>query len=242
MSATYGYNFYFSDGGDVLTFPITPGELTIKVGSNNKVVTLISEGDINILKSPSLTEIEFEARFPMRKYPYSREYSAFQNYFDKFKDLKENKKPFRFIVAREMMKGGRTWDTNILVALEEFEINEDADEGDDVLITFNLKQYKEYGVKQLSASSIKTTTSTSSITRPNTNAPSSNNKSSSYTIKNGDCLWNIAKKFYGDGSKWTKIYNANKSVIEADAKKHGKSSSSNGHWVWAGLKLTIPAK
>lgn len=242
MSATYGYNFYFSDGGDVLTFPITPGELTIKVGSNNKVVTLISEGDINILKSPSLTEIEFEARFPMRKYPYSREYSAFQNYFDKFKDLKENKKPFRFIVAREMMKGGRTWDTNILVALEEFEINEDADEGDDVLITFNLKQYKEYGVKQLSASSIKTTTSTSSITRPNTNAPSSNNKSSSYTIKNGDCLWNIAKKFYGDGSKWTKIYNANKSAIEADAKKHGKSSSSNGHWVWAGLKLTIPAK
>lgn len=242
MSATYGYNFYFSDGGDVLTFPITPGELTIKVGSNNKVVTLISEGDINILKSPSLTEIEFEARFPMRKYPYSREYSAFQNYFDKFKNLKENKKPFRFIVAREMMKGGRTWDTNILVALEEFEINEDADEGDDVLITFNLKQYKEYGVKQLPASSIKTTTSTSSITRPNTNAPSSNNKSSSYTIKNGDCLWNIAKKFYGDGSKWTKIYNANKSAIEADAKKHGKSSSSNGHWVWAGLKLTIPAK
>lgn len=242
MSATYGYNFYFSDGGDVLTFPITPGELTIKVGSNNKVVTLISEGDINILKSPSLTEIEFEARFPMRKYPYSREYSAFQNYFDKFKDLKENKKPFRFIVAREMMKGGRTWDTNILVALEEFEINEDADEGDDVLITFNLKQYKEYGVKQLPASSIKTTTSTNSITRPNTNAPSSNNKSSSYTIKNGDCLWNIAKKFYGDGSKWTKIYNANKSAIEADAKKHGKSSSSNGHWVWAGLKLTIPAK
>lgn len=242
MSATYGYNFYFSDGGDVLTFPITPGELTIKVGSNNKVVTLISEGDINILKSPSLTEIEFKARFPMRKYPYSREYSAFQNYFDKFKDLKENKKPFRFIVAREMMKGGRTWDTNILVALEEFEINEDADEGDDVLITFNLKQYKEYGVKQLPASSIKTTTSTSSITRPNTNAPSSNNKSSSYTIKNGDCLWNIAKKFYGDGSKWTKIYNANKSAIEADAKKHGKSSSSNGHWVWAGLKLTIPAK
>lgn len=242
MSATYGYNFYFSDGGDVLTFPITPGEITIKVGSNNKVVTLISEGDINILKSPSLTEIEFEARFPMRKYPYSREYSAFQNYFDKFKDLKENKKPFRFIVAREMMKGGRTWDTNILVALEEFEINEDADEGDDVLITFTLKQYKEYGVKQLPASSIKTTTSTSSITRPNTNAPSSNNKSSSYTIKNGDCLWNIAKKFYGDGSKWTKIYNANKSAIEADAKKHGKSSSSNGHWVWAGLKLTIPAK
>ena len=60
MSNPYGYNFYFSDGSDVLTFPITPGELNIKVGSNNKVVTLINEGDINILKSPSLIEVEFD--------------------------------------------------------------------------------------------------------------------------------------------------------------------------------------
>ena len=70
---TNGYDFYFKDGSDVLTFPITPSELSIKVGSNNKVVTLINEGDINILKSPALIEVEFEARFPMRKYPYSRE-------------------------------------------------------------------------------------------------------------------------------------------------------------------------
>lgn len=240
MSATYGYNFYFSDGGDVLTFPITPGKLTIKVGSNNKVVTLISEGDINILKSPSLTEIEFEARFPMRKYPYSREYSAFQNYFDKFKDLKENKKPFRFIVAREMMKGGRTWDTNILVALEEFEINEDADEGDDVLITFNLKQYKEYGVKQLPASSARTTTSTSNVPRSTANNPSSS--SSNYTVKSGDCLYNIAKKTYNDSSYWQSIYDLNKEVIEKTANLYGKKSSSNGHWIYPGTSLKLPAK
>ena len=87
---TNGYNFYFADDSDVLTFPITPGELTISVGSNNTVISLINEGDINILKSPSLTEISFEARFPMRKYPYSREVKSFQTYFDKFKKLKED--------------------------------------------------------------------------------------------------------------------------------------------------------
>jgi len=30
----------------------------------------------------------------------------------------------------------------------------------------------------------------------------------------GDCLWNLAKKYYGDGKKWRRIYNANKDQIE----------------------------
>ena len=120
MGAAYGYTFYFDIGGNLLTFPITPGELKIKVGSNNDTVTLINEGDINILKSPSLTEVKFEARFPMRKYPYSRNPSGFQSYYDKFKELKEKKKSFRFIVARETVAGKRTWDTNLLMALEDF--------------------------------------------------------------------------------------------------------------------------
>lgn len=234
-----GYEFYFKDGSNLLTFPITPSELSIKVGSNNKVVTLINEGDINLLKSPSLVEIEFEARFPMRKYPYARDFAEFKTYHDKFKELKENKKSFRFIVARTTPMGKKTWDTNILVALESYNINESADEGDDVLIDFKLKQYKEYGVRTIktASSNNSTTTSTSETPRSTENKDS---KSTTYTVQSGDCLWNIAKAAYGNGAKWTEIYKANKEAIEADAKKHGKASSSNGHWIWAGLKLTIP--
>ena len=236
-----GYDFYFKDGSDVLIFPITPAELKIKVGSNNKVVTLIDEGDINILKSPSLIEIEFKARFPMRNYPYSRNASQFQSYFDKFKELKEDKKPFRFLVVRSTIGGKNgTWDTNLYVALEDFEILENADEGDDVLINFKLMQYKDYGVKLLKTeSSASTTTSTSSTSRPTENAGTTSNQS--YTIQRGDTLYAIAKAKYGDGSLWTKIYEANKTAIEEDAKKHGYASSSNGHAIWTGLKITIPA-
>ena len=234
---TYGYDFYFKCDSDVILFPITPGKLKIKVGSNNKVVTLISGGDINILKSPSLTEIEFEARFPMRDYPYSRTGFNFTSFHEKLTELKDRKKTFRFIVARTTTGGKPTWDTNLLVALEDFELTEDAEEGDDVLIEFKLKQSKAYGIK-----SITTNANTNKTTATKENRPSEKDtsKPKTYTIKSGDTLWAIAKSTLGNGSKWKTIYDANKTVIDNAAKKHGKNSSSNGHWIYAGTTITIP--
>lgn len=237
----YGYTFRFElDDKELLTFPITPGELTMTVGSNNKVVTLINEGDINILKSPSLAEISFEARFPMRKYPYSRKPEHITDYYDKFVKLKTEKKSFVFVVERTTPSGKLLWGTEVLVALEEFEIKESADEGDDVLITFKLKQFKEYGVKVHKVSPKPITTSTSNKNRKGDNGTSNEQI---YTVKSGDCLWNIAKKFYENGTKWNVIYEKNYDIIESTANKYrnGKGSS-NGHWIYPGTKLIIPPK
>lgn len=49
-----------------------------------------------------------------------------------------------------------------------------------------------------------------------------------HTVKKGDCLWNIAKKYYGNGSKYTKIYEANKSKIK------------DPHWIYPGQVFLIP--
>lgn len=54
-------------------------------------------------------------------------------------------------------------------------------------------------------------------------------KPSRYVVKKGDCLWNIAKKYYGKGSDCTLIYNANKKVI-----------GSNRNLIYAGQILVLP--
>lgn len=228
-----GYEFYI----DGMKLPIAPPSLEIKVGSKNETVDLINEGEINILKSPSLISVSFEARFPMRDYPYAPNVSSFDSYYEKIKSLKENKQPFNFVVARATPNRVSTWDTNIQMALEDFTLSESWDEGDDVLISFTLKQYKNYGTKTVTVSNGQIQ-KTSGASENRTSQPV---VQENYKVAQGDTLYLIAKNHFGDGSRWTEIYEANKSNIESSAKAHGKESSLNGNYISPGLELVLPA-
>ena len=54
----------------------------------------------------------------------------------------------------------------------------------------------------------------------------------SYTVKKGDTLWNIAKKYYGDGRKWRKILEANPNCL---------SRPGNTRTLKIGAVLAIPS-
>ena len=69
-------------------------------------------------------------------------------------------------------------------------------------------------------------------------ASDSSTKGKTYTVVSGDTLWKISTQFLGSGANYMQIYNANSGVIESTAQ--GKSSSSNGHWIYPGMTLTIP--
>ena len=57
----------------------------------------------------------------------------------------------------------------------------------------------------------------------------------------GDNLWDIARVKLGDGSRMNEIYELNRDTIEAAAKKYGRSSSSNGWWIYPGTVLQLPS-
>lgn len=50
-----GYDFYLKK----CLLPIAPEKLQVKINNANDTLTLINEGEINILKTPELTDIEF---------------------------------------------------------------------------------------------------------------------------------------------------------------------------------------
>ena len=218
--------------------PVTPETITITIKNQNKTITLINEGEVNLLKTPGLSDVSFSFLVPQQNYHFAEDLENVFVYTDMLEDYKINRKAFQFIVYREV--GNRKlFKTNMKVSLEDYEIKESFENGTDLLISVNLKQYRDPVTKTISIKK------TSSGKKKATKKTTSNNnkkktKSSTYTVKSGDCLWNIARKFYGDGTKWKKIYDANKTVIEKTAKKHGYKSSSNGHWIFPGTKLTIP--
>jgi len=62
----------------------------------------------------------------------------------------------------------------------------------------------------------------------------------SYEVVRGDCLWNLAKRFYGNGMKYIDIYNANRESMDATARSHGFADANGGNYLWAGQILTVP--
>ena len=203
------YSFFFDD----MQLPVTPSKLSVKIKGNNKTLTLVNEGDINFLRSPGLTEISFEMLLPMlEQYSFASEYHQPDYYLGILESYVTEKKPFRFIVSRVSPSGDKLYDTNIKVSLEDYTVSEDATDGFDVTVSINLKQYIDYATKKVTVTK-PNNSSKSTLKTEKPRETSGKPTAKTYTVKSGDCLWTIAKKYYGNGAQYTKIYNANKAVI-----------------------------
>lgn len=222
------YDFYL----DKILLPVAPSKLQVKIKNANKTINLINDGEINIIKKAGLSEVSFDILIPHVKYPfavYKNGYRDAKYFLGEIEKLKVNMQPFQFIVSRRKPNGTVLFDTNMKVTLEEYTIKEDAGEGFDVIVTIKLKQYREYSTKTMKITIKQYKPIAVEVpARPATTAPKPETTSRTYTVKRGDCLWNIAKKYYGKGNQYTKIYNANRDKIK------------NPNLIYPGQVLTIP--
>lgn len=290
--------------------PQIPSKLTLKIKGRNSTVSLLNEGEVNMLKKPGLTEITLPLVFPMLSGTKAPDY-----YLSLIERAVTSKKTTQFVMTRTTPDGKLLFDTNMKVSVEDYTVTEDAKNGLDLSVEIKLKQYRDYGTKTVtlkqgtkgaasssSASSGSSGTDakirTGDIVRITEGAVyggcyppatgmkvpqpyignwytvsdiqthygqdealikelyswvalkylakkdsgttsevvsaqkerSADNKptAKTYTVKSGDTLWGIAKTYYGDGSQYVKIYNANKSTM------------SNPNVLYVGQVLTIP--
>lgn len=214
---------------DGVEFPV-PSKLTVKVKNKNKTLVLLNEGEINFLRTPGLTEIVVPFDFPMLTGPRSPDY-----YLGVLEKLKTEKRHTQFILVRRSPNGRALFDTNIQVSCEDYNVTEDGKNGLDVSVDVSLKQWRDYGTKTVTVQeSPAPAQSTPTPSQPQTVAVEKERDASTapqaktYTVKKGDTLWAIAKKYYGAGAQYSKIYEANTDKI------------SNPNLIYVGQVLTIP--
>lgn len=207
------FRFYLAN----MLLPITPSKLSLKVKNTNKTVTLINEGEVNIIKTKGLREFSFEFLLPFTDYSFAAVSKAKKqkHYLDKLNQLKINKRPFQFVVKRP--KGFKT---NVKVTLEDLNITEDAQEGRDIKVSVTLKEYRHYGTKKVvfvqppapATGETKQEEKKEEAKITENRDTSTAQKPKTHIVKRGDTLWGLAKRYYGNGSLYPKIVSANPKI------------------------------
>lgn len=211
-------------------YPIAPSKIQIKIGNNNKTITLINEGEVNVIKPTGLQDISFDLLLPNTQYPFAVYPNGFQRaeyYINLLKALKNDSTKFQFILSRKMQGGTNLFNTNLTVTLEEVTFSEEAKEGYDIKASVKLKEWREYGTKTVKLVSQDGNTATKVINEERTPTANAPQTGKDYTVQKGDSLWKIAKQHYGNGAEYTKIVSANPSIT-------------NPNLIYPGQVLKIP--
>lgn len=200
------YHVYLDD----VLLPIAPSKIETKIKNQNKTVNLINEGEVNILKTAGLTEIKFDVLLPAQEYAFAIFEEGFQPpsfFLEKFEKLKTANKPFLLLVNR-MRANEFLFDTSMNMSLEDYTIKEDAAENNDVWVSLNFKQYRDYDTKTLKVakSNKKTSKKKATVIKKR---PTTKTVPKSYTVKKGDNLWNICKSKLNDSTKCWEIAKKN---------------------------------
>ena len=215
------YGMTLIAGGREIDIPVLPEKLKVTSPGNNDTATVLVLGDILILRKKGLRTIAWDSFFPAHSAPYvTGRVRDPVEIVQAIQAARDGLDPVRFLIT------GTDLDINVRMGVETFDYEERAGELGDFYYSIKLYEWRDYSAKRITLPAQK---SEPAKAQEPTRAGQPASKPKTYTVKSGDCLWNIAKALYGNGADYTKIYNANKGTI-------GK----NPNLIYPGQTFTIP--
>ncbi|HWQ29723.1 MAG TPA: LysM peptidoglycan-binding domain-containing protein [Negativicutes bacterium] len=200
--------FYSSDGKESIQLPVNPPVFHVSDGSSVNTIETIGMGEITIIGKEKPVEITLESHFPAEAGRYLHFLKDAEiaditvartpyEYIGILKRWKALEKAIRLIITDTPV--------NIPVVIENLTYGEEGGSRD-VKYELQLREYRTYELKStLDGPKVVAASSDTSQSRKDQAAPEG-----VYIVKAGDCLWKIAKKVYGDGSRYKEIMTRNK--------------------------------
>lgn len=218
---TTNYQMWFTHNGekDKIQIPVLPDKFDVTCGSKNSSVSIVGLGEITIMQGRPAFQFSFSSFLPCKGFQDISVTAAPLDIIEKLKQWKDSGKPIHIILTKCKI--------NIYCTIENLKYYEKGGDVGTIYYSLTLKEYRTVGINNVK---VNPSTGTASVTM---SAQRVNNRTTpkTYTVKPGDCLWNIAKMFLGNGSRYKEIYELNKDVI----------GTSNPNLIFAGQVLKIPS-
>ena len=197
---------WFKTKDKAIRLPVMPSEFERVIGASYDTNTIIGLGDVATFNGNGLAQLSLSSFFPNKQYSFNS-YSNVPKPYDMvsyFKDWKNKGTVVRVILT--------STDINQEMYITNFSYGEKDGTGD-IYYTIDLIEYRPITIP-----TVKQNNTTQNTNRPTETTTS--NAQKTHKVKKGDCLWDIAQKYYGKGNQYKKIKEANKTKYPSLAKNN----------------------
>lgn len=213
-----GYAMALIAAGKEIIIPVLPSKLKVTSAGDNDTDTVLGLGEVLILRQKRLRTVSWDSFCPAHSAPYAPGViTPPLELIRAIQTARDALQPVRLLIT------GTDLDINVRMGIESFDYEERSGELGDLYYFIKLSEWKDYSPRRIVLQEKKPTAKDPS------RAGQPNGMPKTYTVVKGDCLWYIAKRFYGKGGEWPKIYSANKAII-----------GGNPNLIYPGQVFTIP--